>query len=77
MVNLDLGCGLNKQKSYLGIDIRKNSDANIIADLESLPIKNNCVTQVIPQELFNMWKTVIMFSKKFIGFSSQDVNLNL
>ena len=46
MVNLDLGCGLNKQKSYLGIDIRKNSDANIIADLESLPIKNNCVTQV-------------------------------
>jgi len=46
MVNLDLGCGLNKQKSYLGIDIRKNSDTNIIADLESLPIKNNCVTQI-------------------------------
>ncbi len=24
MVNLDLGCGLNKQKNYLGIDIQKN-----------------------------------------------------
>jgi len=46
MVNLDLGCGLNKQKSYLGIEKKKNSDTNIIADLESLPIKNNCVTQI-------------------------------
>jgi len=46
MVNLDLGCGLNKQKNHLGIDIRKNSDTNILADLENLPIKNSCINQV-------------------------------
>ena len=46
MLNLDLGCGCNKQKNYLGIDIGKNGAADIIADLENLPIKNNCVNQV-------------------------------
>ena len=46
MVNLDLGCGLNKQNNHLGLDIRKNSDANILADLENLPIKSSCINQV-------------------------------
>ena len=46
MVNLDLGCGLNKQKNYLGIDIRKNGAVDIIADLEYLPIRSNCVNQI-------------------------------
>lgn len=46
MVNLDLGCGLNKQKNHLGIDIRKNGAVDIIADLEYLPIKSNCINQI-------------------------------
>lgn len=46
MVNLDLGCGLNKQKNYLGIDIQKNGAIDIIADLENLPIKSNCINQI-------------------------------
>ncbi len=46
MVDLDLGCGLNKQKNHLGIDIRKHGVADIIADLENLPIKNSCVHKI-------------------------------
>ena len=46
MTGLDLGCGLTKRKGYLGIDIRKNLAADIIADLEHLPIKSKCISQV-------------------------------
>ena len=46
MVDLDLGCGLNKQKNHLGIDIRKNGVTDIIADLENLPIRSSCVNKV-------------------------------
>lgn len=45
-MNLDLGCGYKKQENHLGVDIRKNSAADIIADLENLPIRGNCINKV-------------------------------
>jgi predicted SAM-dependent methyltransferase len=46
MMNLDLGCGPDKQKNHLGLDIRRNSSTDIIADLENLPIRDNCINKV-------------------------------
>ena len=40
---LDIGCGTNKVKGSIGIDINKNTDADVICDIEkSLPFKD-CV----------------------------------
>ena len=46
MISLDLGCGNNKQKNHLGLDIKRNSSADIIADLENLPIRDCCINKV-------------------------------
>ena len=46
IINLDLGCGRNKQKNHLGLDIKKNKTVDIIADLENLPIRNRCIDNV-------------------------------
>lgn len=34
---LDLGCGKHRHAKAIGIDLNPNSDANVIADLESIP----------------------------------------
>ena len=34
---LDLGCGKRKQKNAIGIDISKDTDADVIHDLNSFP----------------------------------------
>ena len=34
---LDLGCGKRKQKGAIGIDISKDTDADVIYDLNSIP----------------------------------------
>lgn len=46
MIRLDLGCGNNKQKNHLGLDIKRNSSADVIADLENLPIRDYCINKV-------------------------------
>jgi ubiquinone/menaquinone biosynthesis C-methylase UbiE len=46
MINLDLGCGYNKQENHLGVDIRKIKIIDIIADLENIPIRDNCIDQI-------------------------------
>jgi predicted SAM-dependent methyltransferase len=48
IIKLDLGCGNNKQKGFIGIDKNKSDQVNIICDLEKkkLPFKDNSVDQI-------------------------------
>jgi SAM-dependent methyltransferase len=50
---LDLGCGVNKCKNAIGIDIDLDSSADILADLtqKHLPIKDNSVDMVIAKSV--------------------------
>jgi SAM-dependent methyltransferase len=43
---LDVGCGRNKHGN-IGIDYSRDSDADIIADAERLPFKNEVFTKVV------------------------------
>ena len=46
-IKLDLGCGHNKPKGYIGIDKDENSDADIIWDLENgIPYPDESVDEV-------------------------------
>jgi len=45
-MKLDIGCGRNKRKGYIGVDISKDSDADIIASALSIPIKDATVDEV-------------------------------
>lgn len=45
-MKLDIGCGKNKREGYIGIDITKNSDADIIASALSIPVKDSVVDEI-------------------------------
>lgn len=40
MLLLDIGCGDNKRKGFIGIDIRRTCGVDIIADAHMLPFRN-------------------------------------
>ena len=45
-MKLDIGCGKNKKKGFIGIDISKNSNAEIIASAMNLPIKDSTIEEI-------------------------------
>lgn len=53
LFNLDLGCGFNKQKNFIGMDRREIDEVDIIHDVEEFPwpIKDNSVTNILCSHL--------------------------
>lgn len=47
-MKLDVGCGLNKKRGYLGIDLEGKMD--VIASADALPFKDEAFTNVFTQE---------------------------
>ena len=45
-VKLDLGCGDFKPKGYIGIDVRKTCEADIVASALHLPIRSGSVDEI-------------------------------
>ncbi len=47
-VKIDIGCGDNKKKGFIGIDLIPSSDVNIVCDIGKwgLPLKDNSVDQI-------------------------------
>lgn len=50
-VKLDIGCGKHKIDGFIGIDIDKDSDADIIASALNLPFDNNSVDEIYSSHL--------------------------
>jgi len=48
-VKLDIGCGRNKHKGYIGIDKRKLPGVDIVLNLDkdALPFPNNSIKEVL------------------------------
>jgi SAM-dependent methyltransferase len=48
-INLDIGCGANKQPGFVGMDIRKEPGVDIVQDLETQPwcLPDECVSFVV------------------------------
>jgi len=45
-IKLDIGCGENKKPGFIGIDIDKNSDADIICSALELPFEDSAVSEI-------------------------------
>lgn len=45
-MRLNLGCGNKKGSGYIGIDVVRESEADIIADIEHLPLRPKCASLV-------------------------------
>lgn len=46
-IELDLGCGKNKNNDSIGIDISRKTDADIVSNIEhGLPLKNNVSNRI-------------------------------
>lgn len=72
-IKLDLGCGNNKKSGFIGIDIDKNSDADIIASALDVPLKDNSIDEIFsahlvehfsPAEAEKFFKEVFRLLKK-------------
>ncbi|MFH1551689.1 MAG: class I SAM-dependent methyltransferase [bacterium] len=50
-IKLDIGCGSNKKEGYIGVDIDKNSGADIIASALDLPFEDNSVEEIYSAHL--------------------------
>ena len=49
---LDLGCGLNKRKGFIGLDLYPNRNLDIIGDAHNLPIRNGVIGLIISSKVF-------------------------
>ena len=61
MKSLDLGCGLNKARNTIGLDIWRGSDADVLADLSGphLPFRDNAFEKVnLTHVIEHIWDTV-------------------
>ncbi len=61
MKSLDLGCGRNKAKGAVGVDIWRGSDADVLADLSGphLPFRDNVFERVkMTHVIEHIWDTV-------------------
>lgn len=45
-MKIDIGCGNHKKEGFIGLDIDKNSQADIIGSALDLPLKDNSVDQI-------------------------------
>jgi SAM-dependent methyltransferase len=50
-LRLDIGCGLSKRQGFIGLDVRKTDNVDVIADARMLPFKNNAFTHVFSSHL--------------------------
>lgn len=57
MIKLDLGCGNNKMRDSIGIDILTNSDCDILADILNLPIRRGVIDLIKSYEVFEHLKS--------------------
>ena len=46
-MKLDIACGKNKKEGFIGIDIDRNSDVDIIATALYLPIKDCAIDEIV------------------------------
>ena len=51
LIKLDIGCGKRKKQGFIGIDIDKDSDADIIASVLDLPFNTNSVDEIYSSHL--------------------------
>ena len=61
MKSLDLGCGLNKARGAIGLDIWHESDADVLADLSGphLPFRDDVFNKVkLTHVIEHIWDTV-------------------
>jgi len=65
--HLDIGCGKNKQKNYIGIDIGPNSDADCILDIEKerLPFDDESVDGIYTSHTLEHISDIIYVMNEF------------
>ena len=56
-IRLDVGCGLNKQKGFVGMDVSAKSHADIVHDIQKFPwpIPDSCCFQIL---MSHVWEHI-------------------
>lgn len=71
---LDIGCGRNKHKNYIGIDIALESDADAICDLNHMPLPfKDCIfDSIILQDVIEHLDDIDKLLKEIYRIAKQE-----
>jgi len=61
MTSLDVGCGANKHRGCIGVDLRKLKGVDVVADVRRLPFKDNVFEVVILRHIVEHINDLISF----------------
>jgi predicted SAM-dependent methyltransferase len=66
-LNLDIACGTDRRKDYIGIDKSPNSDADIIRDIEKecLPFCDSCIDNIYSKNTLEHIDDIIFVFNEF------------
>ena len=51
-MKLDIGCSFHKKAGYIGVDLLKSEDVDVVADMESLPFSDSTVDEIHTRHTF-------------------------
>jgi SAM-dependent methyltransferase len=51
-MNVELGCGIRKLPGFIGVDVSRNSDADVVADIHYLPFKDQSIDFIFANGVF-------------------------
>lgn len=51
-MKLDIGCSFHKKSGYVGVDIIKTKDVDVVADMESLPFNDSTIDLIHTRHTF-------------------------
>jgi len=75
-VKLDIGCGKNKVDGAIGIDVNKNSDADVICDIEKgLPFKDSIFDGVYCNQIIEHVSDLIRFMEEIHRISKNHAKI--
>jgi len=79
MLKLDIGCGSNKRKGYLGIDIINADGVDFVLDItqQNLPLEDNTVKEVYSNHFFEHIDTPQKVLEELIRVSSHGATFEI
>ncbi len=64
MKRLNIGCGNNKEKGFIGIDIVKLDGVDVLAGMDCLPIKDSAIDEIVMHHVLEHSNDVAMTMKE-------------
>lgn len=64
MIRLDIGCGKSKQEGFIGMDIARLENVDVLGSMNNIPLKNSSVDEVFMHFILEHSDNVLLTMKE-------------